>query len=397
MIDYKKDFPVFQNENVVFLDSAASTQKPKCVLDTLYQMYASSYANVHRGSCALANRATERYEQARESIASFIHAPAKQVIFTKGATESINLVASGYAKRLKKGDEVLVSVAAHHANFVPWQQACLESGATFKTFQILPSGEADTADFEKQLTPHTKMVALTHISNVSGVENNIRDLTKKAHEAGAEVLVDGAQSVAHQAVDVSALDCDYFAFSGHKLYGPTGIGVLYGKEAALNALSPYQFGGDMIREVSIEKTTFADLPNKFEAGTPPFVQAVGLAVAVDYVNQIGMAQIEQREKELTRLLVSQLQEIENIEFIGNDPALKKGIVSFVIQGIHPSDIAFLLAQQHICVRVGHHCAMPIHKCFHQSVSVRVSLGVYNDTQDIELFMTALHKAIRLLK
>lgn len=394
---YKKDFPVFQNEDVVFLDSAASAQKPKCVLDTIYQTYAYAYANVHRGSCPLSNRATELYEQARLTAASFIHAPPKQVIFTKGTTESINLVASGFVKRLGKGDEVLVSVAAHHANFVPWQQACLQSGAAFKTFRVMPSGEVDADDFQKQLSNRTKIVALTHVSNVLGVENDIKKLTSKAHEAGASVLVDGAQSVAHRAVDVCDLDCDYFAFSGHKLYGPTGIGVLYGKKEALENLPPYQFGGDMIRSVRTEKTVFADLPNKFEAGTPPFVEAAGLAGAIDYINKIGLENIAGSERELTRYLIERLNQIEGLEYIGNRPDLKNGLLSFVIRGIHPSDIAFLLAQQHVCVRVGHHCAMPVHAYFQKEVSVRVSLGLYNDTEDIDAFIKALNKAICLLK
>lgn len=391
---YKKDFPIFQNQRIVFLDSAASTQKPKAVLDGLYQFYATSYANVHRGSCALANEATIAYEKARQKVADFIHTDSHQIIFTKGATESINLVASGYTFLLKEGDEVLVSESEHHADFVPWQQACKRSGATFKTFKVLPSGAVDLADYQQQLSNRTKVVAVTHLSNVLGVVNPIKEMTKAAHTHGARVLVDGAQSVAHMPINVQQLDCDYFAFSGHKLYGPTGIGVLYGKKEALNELPPYQFGGDMIREVTISQTTFADIPNKFEAGTPPFAEAVGLGYAIDYLNKIGMDNIEKKEEELTRYLVEKLKDFKTLEVLG-DVNLKKGIVSFVVKGIHPSDIAFALSKQNVCVRVGHHCAMPIHQCFHQSVSIRVSLGLYNDKTDIDFFIESLKKAIHL--
>ena len=248
-----------------------------------------------------------------------------------------------------------------------------------------------------KLSKKTKIVALTHVSNVLGVKNPIEELIELAHNVGAMVLIDGSQSIAHMPIDVQALNCDFFVFSGHKLYGPTGIGVLYGKKEALNQLPPYQYGGDMIKTVSIEETTFSDIPNKFEAGTPPFVEAVGLGVAIDYLNQIGMKQIEISEKQLTHYLLERLTEIPSVSFIGTDTNIKQGIVSFVVNGIHPSDIAFALGKQHICVRVGHHCAMPIHECFKSSVSLRVSLGLYNDTQDIDAFIAALKKAITLFE
>ena len=359
MKNYKEDFPIFKSQEVIFLDSAASTQKPSVVIDGLMRFYATRYANVHRGSCDLANEATVAYENARRKVADFIHADKKQIIFTKGATESINLVASGYTFLLHEGDEVLVSDEEHHANFVPWQQACVRSGATFKTFRVLPSGEIDMADYRAKLTEKTKIVAVSHLSNVLGVVNPIQELVQMAHEKGARILVDGAQSVAHLPVNVAEIDCDYFAFSA-------------------------------------EKTTFADLPNKFEAGTPPFAEAVGLGYAIDYLNGIGMEQIEQNEADLTRYLTERLAPFSDIEILGNS-AIKNGIVSFVVKGIHPSDIAFALGKQHICVRVGHHCAMPIHACFHQTVSIRVSLGVYNDRSDIDAFIAGLSKAIRLFQ
>ncbi len=394
MQEFKQDFPIFQNQDVIYLDSAASTQKPDSVIDGLCHFYAHSYSNVHRGNCELSNDATISYEEARQKIADFIHTSSKQVIMTKGATESINLVANGYTYLLKKGDEVLVSEAEHHANFVPWQQACLRSGATFKTFKVLPSGECDMADFKKQLSRRTKIVAITHLSNVLGVVNPVAEMVKMAHAFGAKVLIDGAQSIAHMPINVQKLDCDFFAFSGHKLYAPTGIGILYGKKEALEMLPLYQFGGDMIREVTVSQTTFADLPNRFEAGTPPIAEAIALGYAIDYLNAIGMNVVEQNEAELTSYLLEKLATIKEIQILGN-PEIKKGIVSFVVKGIHPSDIAFALAKQHICVRVGHHCAMPLHKCFHQSVTLRVSLGIYNDKADIDALMSALKKSIQL--
>lgn len=389
---YKKDFPIFEGNNIVFLDSAASAQKPRCVLDKMTFFYRQIYANVHRGSCEIATQATQMYEDARKTIADFIDSPKEQLIFTKGTTESINLVASGYAQLLHEGDEVLVSIAEHHANFVPWQQACLKSGARFVVFNVTPKGEIDWDDFNKKLSSRTKLVAVTQLSNVLGTLNPIKEIVSKTHQMGGRVLVDAAQSIAHMPVNVKELDCDYLVFSGHKLYGPTGIGCLFGKRDALAFLPPYQFGGDMIRSVSIEKTTFADIPNKFEAGTPAFVEAVGLAESVLYLQKIGMDVIEAAEKELSDYLMVQLSEFPNIELLGesND---KKGIVSFVIKGIHPSDIAFALAQQHICVRVGHHCAMPIHTCYHKDNSIRVSLGLYNNKEDIDIFIGALKKAI----
>ena len=391
---YKADFPIFANQKLIYLDSAASTQKPDVVLEAMDTFYKTIYSNVHRGNCQIAVAATEQYEQARQTVADFIHTTPDCIVFTKGATESSNLVASGFAQFLKPGDEVLVSLAEHHAVFVPWQQACLRSGATFKVVNVLPSGQLDMDDFKAQLTPNTKMVAITHLSNVLGVVNPIVEIVQQAHAVGAKVLVDGAQSVAHLPVNISELDCDYFIFSGHKIYGPTGIGVLYGKKEALESLPPYQFGGDMIKEVSVEKTTFASVPARLEAGTPPIVETIGLAAALKFVSKIGMTKIAAYEQTLTQQLVEELCQIPSIQILG-DPLLKSGIVSFSIKNLHPSDLAVILSRQNICVRVGHHCAMPIHRCFHQSVSLRVSLGLYNTPEDIQIFVQALKKALSL--
>ena len=390
---FKSDFPIFQNNSdLVFLDSAASAQKPACVLNTMYEFYTHSYSNVHRGNCEIAGRATNLYENARQIVADFIGASCKNIVFTSGATASINMVVNGYEKILKSGDEILVFIAEHHANFVPWQQVCKRTGAIFKVINVKPDGTVDMDDFVSKLCKKTKLVAVTHLSNVLGVVNPVRQIADMAHNQGAKVLVDGAQSVAHIPVNISDLDCDYFVFSGHKLYGPTGIGVLYGKTEALEMLPPTVFGGDMVREVEVDETSFADVPAKLEAGTPAFVQAHGLAEAIRYVSNIGMDKIAEHEKMLTDKLLSELKQIPNVQIMG-EGKYNNGLVSFNIAGIHPADIAFMLSKQNICVRVGHHCAMPIHTCLKNTVSLRVSFGLYNDEQDINTFIFALKKAL----
>lgn len=388
---YKSDFPIFNNAPLIYLDSAASAQKPQMVLDAMNRFYKTCYSNVHRGQCAIAVEATTLYEQSRNRVADFIHTTPKNIVFTKGATEAINLVATGLGTQLKPGDEVLISIAEHHANFVPWQQACVRSGATFKVVDVLHDGRLDMEDFYDKLTDRTKVVAITHHSNVLGVLNPIKEIVVAAHAKGAVVLVDGAQSIAHMPVDVVDLGCDFFAFSGHKLYGPTGIGVLYGTTRALESLPPYQFGGDMIEMVSVEKTTFAQVPARLEAGTPPFVEAVGLGAAIEYVSKIGMDKIAAHEQKLTDLLLKELKTIKGIELIGG--VYNQGLVSFNVHGIHPADISFALSKQNICVRVGHHCAMPIHARFKTQVSLRASFGVYNDESDVEALIVALKKTL----
>lgn len=388
---YKKDFPIFDNSDLVYLDSAASAQKPRVVLRAMNDFYESSYSNIHRGTCSLAVHATELYENARQKVADFIHTRSKNIIFTKGATDAINMVAAGIGQSLKPGDEILVSIAEHHANFVPWQQICLKTGATFKVFNVLQDGQIDLQDFKSKLSLNTKMVAMAQLSNVLGVVNPVHEMAQMAHNAGAQILVDGAQSIAHMPVNVEELGVDFFVFSSHKLYGPTGIGVLYGKRTALENLPPYQFGGDMVKEVTVQKTTFAELPARLEAGTTPFVEAAGMGVAIDYILSIGIDKIAAYEQMLTDALMSELKNISTVELLGT--AKKSGIISFNIKGIHPNDLAFVLAKQNICVRVGHHCAMPIHECFGKTASVRVSFGIYNTLKDVELFLSALKKAL----
>lgn len=393
---FKEKFPIFKNTNMVFLDSAASTQKPQVVLDALVDFYQTAYANVHRGSCHLATLATTQYETARKTVASFLNVPSEQVIFTKGATEGINLVAHGYENLLQKEDEILVSIAEHHANFVPWQQLAKNKGAKFVTFNIKENGELDLNDFLLKLNKKTKIVAVSYMSNVLGIENQIQLIIEKAHAVGARVMVDGAQAVAHKKVDLTLLDADYFAFSGHKMYAPTGIGVLSGKKDALELLPPYQFGGDMVETVTVLETQFKNIPYKFEAGTPPFAEAIALARAIDFLNEITMDKISSYEKELSAYLQAELLKIEEVEIFA--PHLnKQGIISFNVKGVHPTDIAFILAEQSVCVRVGHHCAMPLHKYLGKDITLRVSLALYNDKNDVDAFIVALKKGIQLLR
>ncbi|MGN1063197.1 MAG: aminotransferase class V-fold PLP-dependent enzyme [Alphaproteobacteria bacterium] len=390
---FKNDFPIFvYHPDLVYLDSAASAQKPKSVLDAMYHFYVHHYSNVHRGNCALAETATTLYEKARRTVADFIKTTPDNIVFTAGATAALNLIASGWERLLQKGDEVLVFVSEHHADFVPWQQVCLRTGATFRIASILEDGTLDIDDFKNKLSDKTKIVAVAHMSNVIGAINPVKEITTLAHQAGARVVVDGAQSIAHIPVDVRETDCDYFVFSAHKLYGPTGVGVLYGKTEALSILPPYQYGGDMVREVGLTHTTFADVPVRFEAGTTPFVQAVGLAEAIQYVSSIGMDKIAAAEQKLTQTLMMRLHSFKGVHILG-EGVPHCGLVSFNISGIHPADIAFVLSKQNICVRVGHHCAMPIHAALKTDISLRVSFGLYNDEDDIDKFISSLNKAV----
>lgn len=389
---FKSDFPIFQNKDILYLDSAASAQKPSCVLEAMTEFYSNEYSNVHRGNCVLAHQSTNHYEQARQTVARFISAQADEIVFLRGATEGINLIANGFAQILKPGDEVLVSIAEHHANFVPWQQVCLKTGAVFKVFGLNADGTFDLIDFQSKLTSKTKIVAISHQSNVLGILNPVEKMVEMAHAVGAQVVLDAAQSIAHLKINVKNINCDYMVFSGHKLYGPTGIGCLYGKKEALELLPPYQFGGDMVKTVAIEKTEFAKLPNRLEAGTPAFSEAIGLAKAVDYINKIGFEEIQKHELFLTQVLSQALRNFPEIKILGQSSE-KQGIVSFVHERVHVSDIAFMLAEQNICVRVGHHCAMPLHTYLKHPASLRVSLGLYNDEQDIQTFLDGLDKAL----
>ena len=401
-IDIQKiraDFPALaltvHGKPLTFLDSAASAQKPRQVLDAMRFCYENEYANVHRGMYDLSEKATFNFENVRKKVQKFLNAASdKEIVFTRGATDSLNLVAYTWgAQNLKAGDEVIVSQAEHHSNIVPWQILQKRIPFTLKVAPVLDDGALDLDAFKALLNEKTKLVSIAHISNVLGTVFPIKEIAKLAHAAGAKVLIDGCQGATHVPVDMQDIDCDFYAFSGHKLYGPTGIGVLYGKRAVLESLDPFEGGGDMIKSVAFSGSVWADVPARFEAGTPPIMQAIGLGFAVDYVQAVGMANIAEHEKRLCKLLQDGVASVGGTTQIGTAPD-KTGLVSFVTDFAHPQDIAMILDQQGVAVRVGHHCAQPLHERFGQSVSVRASLGVYNTQEDIENFVAALHKVKR---
>lgn len=401
-IDIQKiraDFPALaltvHGKPLTFLDSAASAQKPKQVLDAMRFCYENEYANVHRGMYDLSEKATLNFENARQKVQLFLNAASdKEIVFTRGATDALNLVAYTWgAQNLRAGDEVLITQAEHHSNIVPWQILQKRIPFTLKVAPVSDDGALDMDAFKSLLNEKTKLVSVAHISNVLGTVFPIKEIAKLAHAAGAKVLIDGCQGATHVPVDMQDIDCDFYAFSGHKLYGPTGIGVLYGKRAVLETMEPFEGGGDMIKSVAFSGSVWADVPARFEAGTPPIMQAIGLGFAIDYVRAIGMANIAEHEKRLCGLLQDGVLSVGGTTPIGTAPD-KTGLVSFVTDFAHPQDIAMILDQQGVAVRTGHHCAQPLHERFGQSVSVRASLGVYNTKEDIENFVAALHKVKR---
>lgn len=401
-IDIQKiraDFPALaltvHGKPLTFLDSAASAQKPKQVLDAMRFCYENEYANVHRGMYDLSEKATLNFENARKKVQLFLNAASdKEIVFTRGATDALNLVAYTWgAQNLRAGDEVLITQAEHHSNIVPWQILQKRIPFTLKVAPVSDDGALDMDAFKSLLNEKTKLVSVAHISNVLGTVFPIKEIAKLAHAAGAKVLIDGCQGATHVPVDMQDINCDFYAFSGHKLYGPTGIGVLYGKRAVLEAMEPFEGGGDMIKSVAFSGSVWADVPARFEAGTPPIMQAIGLGFAIDYVQNIGMANIAEHEKRLCGLLQDGVLSVGGTTPIGTAPD-KTGLVSFVTDFAHPQDIAMILDQQGVAVRTGHHCAQPLHERFGQSVSVRASLGVYNTKEDIENFVAALHKVKR---
>jgi cysteine desulfurase / selenocysteine lyase len=384
----RQDFPILQQEvngkPLIWLDNAATTQKPQVVIDTLSRYYSESNSNIHRGSHTLANRATTAYEKAREKAQRLLGAPSpEEIIFVRGTTEAINLVAQTYGKlKVQPGDEILLTQMEHHSNIVPWQFLQQEKGAVIKVIPINERGEILLDEYEKLLTPHTKMVAITHVSNVLGTINPVRLMTEMAHYHGAGVLIDGAQAVPHFQVDVTGLDADFYAFSGHKIYGPTGIGVLYGKKALLEEMPPWQGGGSMIHEVTFEKATFNRLPFKFEAGTGNIADAVGLGAAIDYIQNIGFADLERHERRLTQYAMEALSTVPGLRLIGTTPD-KISAIAFIIKGISPDEIARHLDQEGIAVRTGHHCAQPVLERFGVKSTVRASLALYNTPEEID--------------
>ncbi|PCI94528.1 MAG: cysteine desulfurase CsdA [Flavobacteriales bacterium] len=397
----RKDFPILSREvngkPLIYLDSGASSQKPQQVIDVISHYYEHEHSNIHRGIHTLSQEATTAYEDSRKTVQAFINAKHDhEVIFTAGTTESINLVASSFGKKfLEKGDEIIISTMEHHSNIVPWQMICEEKGAILKVVPINDKGEFLMEEFEQLLSKKTKLVAITHISNTLGTINPVKEIIVKAHQNGTLVLIDGAQAVPHKKVDVQDLDCDFYAFSGHKMFGPTGVGILYGKESILNDLPPYQGGGDMIKTVTFEKTTYNCLPHKLEAGTPNIVGGIGLAAAINYMNAIGIDKIEAYEHELLIYATEQIKQIEGVRIVG-EAANKASVLSFLVEGTHPSDIGMIIDKLGIAIRTGHHCTEPLMNRFEILGTARASFAFYNTIEEIDIFITALKKAIKML-
>ena len=390
----RDDFPILKTVKA-FLDSAASCQKPQSVIDTVTYYMQTKYANVHRGMYGLSTDMTRAYEAARHKVADFLHADVDQIIFTKSATEAINLVAYSFGSLLQKGDEIILSEMEHHANIVPWQLLRERRGVVLRICPILDDGALDMESFSGFLNKKTALVAITHVSNVLGTIVDIKDLAQKTHVVGAKILVDGSQGVVHQAVHIDDSDVDFYCFTGHKIYAPTGIGVLVAKKDILQRMPPFMGGGDMIENVSFADTTFSKGVAKFEAGTPPIVQAIGLGAAIDYIETVGFTAIALLEKQLYKYLLERLITIKGVRIIGS-MVEKAPIISFVMNPFHPFDVAEILCNQGICVRVGHHCAQPLMERFKVEGTVRVSLAMYNTMRDIDVFIDALHKAERML-
>lgn len=392
----KKDFPVLNqivnDEPLVYLDNAATTQKPLKVLAAIKDYYENDNANVHRGVHTLAERATEKYEAAREKVRQFINAKStKEVLFTRGTTTSINWVAQFAGQILKTGDEIVISIMEHHSNIVPWQEVAKKTGAILK-FVYLKDGQLDMDDLRKKITNQTKFVSIAHVSNVLGTINPVEEITKIAHEHGAYMVVDGAQSTPHMAIDLQKMDVDFFAFSGHKMMGPTGIGVLYGKEELLNQFEPVEFGGEMIDFVYESHSTWTELPWKFEAGTPNIAGAIALGAAIDYIQELGIDQIHQHEIELIDYLMPKLQEIEGLKIYGTKDNVKRGgLIAFNIEGLHPHDVATALDMEGVAVRAGHHCAQPLLNYLETPATARASFYLYNTKADCDKLVEALKK------
>lgn len=396
----RRDFPILSttvyDRPLIYLDNAATTQKPLCVLDAMRHEYLNANANVHRGVHYLSQQATELHEAARETVRRFINAgKTEEVIFTRGTTESINLVASSFCEEfMEEGDEIIVSVMEHHSNIVPWQLQAARRGVAVRVIPMNDEGELDMEAYAGMFTERTKIVSVAHVSNVLGTVNPVREMIRIAHSHGVPVLVDGAQSTPHFKVDVQELDCDFFAFSGHKIYGPTGIGVLYGKEKWLDRMPPYQGGGEMIESVTFEKTVFQSLPFKFEAGTPDYIATHGLAVALDYVNKIGLENISSHERELTSYCMEQMRSIDGIALFGTSEH-KDAVVSFLVGDIHHLDMGTLLDRLGIAVRTGHHCAQPVMQRYGIQGAVRASFAMYNTKDEIDALVEGVRRVSRM--
>lgn len=400
VLNIRDQFPILHQKvhghPLIYFDNAATSQKPLKVINAISEYYLQENSNIHRGAHYLSNQATEKYEKSREAVRRLINAEStEEIILTKGTTESINLVASCLSQYLfQPGDEILISGLEHHANIVPWQIAAEQKGALIKVIPILDSGELDLVTFKNLLSPKTKLLALSHISNALGTINPVEEMIALVKEKGALVLIDGAQSAPHMIVDVQALDCDFFCFSAHKIYGPTGIGVLYGKKAQLEKMPPYQSGGEMIKEVTFKGTTFNDLPYKFEAGTPNIAGGIGLLAAVEFLEEVGLEHIARREAELLAYATKKLKELGGIQFVG-EAKEKAAVISFLVDGIHPSDLGSVLDKLGIAVRTGHHCAQPIMDRFEIPGTVRASFAVYNTENEIDMFIEGIEKVKKM--
>ena len=392
----RRDFPILGQQShghpLVFLDSAASAQKPQQVIDAMSDFYSRDYANIHRGVYELSQRATEAFEAARDKVRAFLNAgEAREIVFVRGTTEAINLVATAHGREhVGAGDEILITAMEHHSNIVPWQLLCEERGANLVVAPIDDRGALLLDEFEKCLSPRTRMVAVTHVSNALGSVNPVREITRLSHERGVPVLIDGAQAVPHGHVDVRELDCDFYAFSSHKLFGPTGIGVLYGRAELLESMPPYQSGGEMILSVSFEKSTWAEIPHKFEAGTPDIAGAVGLGAAIDYLGEIGFDRIAAHERDLLEYGTALLGAIPGLRLIGT-AADKAAVLSFVLDGVHPHDVGTILDQEGIAVRTGHHCAQPVMDRFEVPATTRASVALYNTRAELDALARAILK------
>ena len=382
---------------MIYFDNGATSQKPQQVIDAINQYYRKENSNIHRGVHHLSQIATEKYEESRRTIQKWINAEhEEEVIFTKGTTDSINLVAFSFGETLKEGDEILITGMEHHSNIVPWQMLCQRKGCTLKVADITDNGALDMDDFRTKLTSNTKLVSVTHVSNALGTINPVQTIISEAHNVGAKVLLDGAQSVQHLKVDMQSLDCDFYAFSGHKVFGPTGIGVLYGKKEILEVIPPYQGGGDMIAKVTFEETTYNDLPFKFEAGTPHIAGAICLGEAFKYLEQFDMNELAKYEQDLQQYAQSELLKFEGMQIIG-DAKDKTSVVSFIVDGVHPFDLGTLLDKQGIAVRTGHHCTQPVMDRFGIPGTVRASFAFYNTKEEIDTFIHAVDRSLNMLR
>jgi cysteine desulfurase/selenocysteine lyase len=398
----REDFPILSRriygKPLVYLDNAATTQKPRAVLDAVRALYMESYANIHRGVHRLSVESSEAYEKSRQRMRDFLHAgDTREIVFVRGTTEGINLVAQTYGRaNVRAGDEVLISALEHHSNIVPWQILCGEKGARLVVAPINDRGEIRMDELEKRLSKKTKIVAVSHVSNALGTVNPIRKIIALAHERGAPVLVDGAQAAPRLPVDVEELDCDFYTLSGHKMYGPTGVGILYGKARHLEAMPPYQGGGDMISSVTFEKTTYNILPYKFEAGTPNIAGAIGLAAAADYMNALGIENIEAHENDLLAYGTERLSAVPGLRLIGTARE-KAAVLSFTLEGVHPHDVGTVLDREGVAVRTGHHCAQPVMDFFQVPATTRASFGLYNTREEVDVLVAGIHKVVEMFR